>query len=70
VNPNGHALTPAAAASMAAMPSLEEQTIDACLSEVKAVLAKYGCELVYQEVTQNGVRVSGSFSVIKPNHRR
>lgn len=58
-------LNAANAAAVAAMPSLEQQSIDACLEEIRDALKKYACELVYQEITHNGARVNGTFVCIK-----
>ena len=62
-----HKLSGVNAAMMNGMPGLEEQATAACLEEIKAVLQKYNRELMYQEVTQNGLRVSGTMVVVVPN---
>jgi hypothetical protein len=55
-------------ADMINMPSLEQQSIEACGKELGALLDRYNCQLVFQEVRHNGQVVTGGFTVIKkPN---
>lgn len=52
-------------AGMMNMPTLDEQAIKACGSEIDMALKKYNCALVFQEVRHNGNTTAAGFVVVK-----
>lgn len=50
------------------MPSLDQMAVQTCTQELTALLEKYNCALVFQEVRNNGQVVNAQFQVIKKPH--
>ena len=48
------------------VPPLEVQMIQECEKTIKEALTKFGCMLVFEQITHNGMPVGGGFQV----HRR
>jgi hypothetical protein len=50
---------------LANMPTLEQQAIKACSLELDVLLKKYGCDLIFQEIKQNGATMQTGFILVK-----
>lgn len=48
-----------------AVPPLEVQSMQACEEAIAAALSKYGCRIVFEQVSRNGLPVGGRFVVEK-----
>lgn len=47
------------------LPPLEVQSMQACEEAIAAALNKYGCRVVFEQVSRNGLPVGGRFVVEK-----